>query len=804
MIRDSSSTQVYFDCNATTPVLRDAATAALQAMETLYGNPSSTHLVGVQAKAILESTRKITAQLIGASPGEIIYTSGATEGIQTAIFSALQHWKKQYVHQKLKLLYGATEHKAVPEALAHWLRVLDLNYEVIKLPVDSRGQIRLTDLEKNIKDAALLCTMAVNNETGVIQDLDRIEELLHSTESNALWMVDCVQALGKLDLSLSQTRINYAPFSGHKLYAPKGIGFLYLKHKTPFTPLLVGGGQEYGYRSGTENLPGVAALGAVLSHFLGEGALLKTNRELECFRDQLVRSLKLSFPKIEFNTPFDCSVPTTINFSIPGLSSSELLALFDSAGIRLSSGSACSSSSVKPSYVLEAMGVPLSRSSSAIRLSFGPFTEQEEVDQACILIEASAKALQDTCILESPESFKAPQELRDGIIQLKVGANNSWIIVDQATSSCVVIDPCEEVSQRIESFIHCQNLKPLAILDTHQHADHESIRPHLQKNLLSVRNQELDLGEFDSLGWPLKLTQLVKLSHDRQIEAIILNQGDINSPPKVLARLKTPGHTDDSVTYLYGTLSENHELESSHIRAAFTGDTILSGGLGRTNFAVSSAEALFYSLREIDSVISDQTLLCPAHDYDSSFATSLQVEKDENSLLREALAPYSALALQSFLMKKRDIDQQLGGLEQNFQAMVCGVTSSQVKTIASSCPSLEPGVFFRKLMTENASLLVDIREPQEHALFKDWGKLGLSSIPRNVPLSRIVNFMAELQDNLLNLPQDKHPQIILFCRTGNRSLQAAKSLRRLGFPYVWSIQGGVALWMNSSFNEGTA
>jgi cysteine desulfurase len=790
MNESKSHLQVYLDCNATTPVFKDAARAALEAMQRLYGNPSSTHQKGVQAKAILESTRKVTATLIGAQPEEIIFTSGATEGIQTAVFSALQYWKIKSPHQRFKVLYGSTEHKAVPEAIYHWVKVLDLEYEIIKLPVDTTGRIVLSSLQAHLEDTALLCTMAVNNETGVIQDLGELEKALIHSGSQALWMVDCVQALGKQKINLNQTRIDYAPFSGHKLYAPKGIGFLYKKRGAPFTPLLVGGGQESGLRSGTENLPGVAALEAVLKHFLIPSAELRTHDELISFRDQLLGALKKNFPKLELNTPLEHAVPTTLNFSVPGLQSAELLALFDSAGIRVSSGSACSSSSAKPSFVLQAMGVPTHRASSALRLSFGPFTTAQEIDQSCQLIEDSARALQNTCILESPEPFLAPHELREGVIHFKSGANNTWLIVHE--SSCIVIDPCEEIHERIEHYIRCQDLKPIALLDTHHHADHESMRTALQKALIKSSHSP-HAPQEDSLGWPSTQTFKVRLQGGLEVQALSFPL-DEEPFPLVLARLETPGHTRDSVTYLYGRLMDGEILDPKNIHCAFTGDTLLSGGLGRTNFSVSDSEALFHSLRKLSSVVHEDTLLCPAHDYDSSFATTLRVETQENALLREALHSVGTLALPSFLQKKYDLDLQLGSLEQSFQAMVCGVTPSKLNLSTGGCPSLDLRSERVPSFAQSHFWMIDVRETQEHLLFKDWSRLGLRSKPRNVPLSRIVNFMRELQQQPRSSDPEKQPQIILFCRTGNRSLQAAKSLRRLGFPNVWSIQGGVALW----------
>ncbi|MEO7163975.1 MAG: aminotransferase class V-fold PLP-dependent enzyme, partial [Bdellovibrionia bacterium] len=666
------NSQAYFDCNATTPVLAAAAQAALHAMETLYGNPSSTHLVGLQAKNILESTRALASQAVGSDSAEIIFTSGATEAIQTAIFSTLQHLKSKNSQSRNKLLYAATEHKAVPMALKYWVKMLDLPYEIIELPVDRNGQLQLEVFKEELKDAALVCTMAVNNEVGVIQNLASIEKILIGSQSEALWLVDCVQALGKVDLNLSRSRIDYAPFSGHKLYAPKGIGFLYVKKGAPFYPLIVGGGQEKGFRSGTENLPGVAALGAMLKELLKkrEKSDFQPHARLVEFRDQLLKELRQAFPKILFNSPIKFSVPTTINFSVPGFKSGELLDVFDSAGLRVSAGSACSSASVKPSHVLDAMGYPEWRSASALRLSFGPCTSEQEINLGCQLIQESAAVLKNNCLLETSATSGSPGDLKDGILNFIAGHSNSWVIVDKQSRSCIILDPTEPVAERIESFVRCQNLNVLAILDTHSHADHESVRPVFQKSLSDKMKHSG--AEFGSLGWPKKAS-VVKLESWLEVPAILINStkdGDL-----VLARLETPGHTSDSVSYFLG-IAKSGRLSKSDVNFVFSGDLILSGGLGRTNFFISSPSALFYSLKKLESCISHLSVLCPAHDYDNSYATNLETEIRRNPLLSSALDRIVPMSLESFVERKMQVDRDLLDPEDSIGEVVCGVVSS--------------------------------------------------------------------------------------------------------------------------------
>ena len=490
--------EIYLDSNATTCVLPAAVAAARQAMEQGYGNPSSTHATGLQAKAMMDGVRQRASGLLGVGDGRLMFNSGATEGIQTAVLSALCALRERRDAGKRigsLLLYGATEHKAVPESLAHWNRLLGLNLEVRKLPVDAHGRHDLQALDALIGDAAMLCTMAANNETGVISDLSAIAQLLQERGADAYWMVDCVQALGKLKLNLAATRIDYAPFSGHKLYAPKGIGMLYVRAGAPFTPLMMGGGQEAGLRSGTENMAGIAALGAVLAA-LDDGKTFRSDAELAAFRAQLVASLERAFPGIVFNMPFDLSLSTTLNFSVPGLSSKELLDLFDAARVRVSSGSACSAAKALPSYVLEAMHVPQWRASSAIRLSFGPLIDAATITAACARIERCGEALRSSCLLPSALA-PSPQ---DGVIQLSVDGQCTWLLSDAASASCVVIDPVAALVPRLAAFIRCQHLALRAIVHTTAPADHGVARLALLQELAIEQVGHVDIDGELALG----------------------------------------------------------------------------------------------------------------------------------------------------------------------------------------------------------------------------------------------------------------------------------------------------------------
>jgi cysteine desulfurase len=767
---------IYLDNNATTPVLEVAAVAAQNAMRSMYGNPSSTHVSGLQARYILDSSRETAKQAIGAGDGKLIFLSGATEGIQTAIFSALCQIKQQLSQAKPDqfkyLLYGATEHKAVPNSLNHWNTILEINAEVIAIPVDTNGKLDHDFIQQYIAQSGMICTMAVNNETGVAQDLKALESVIRDNNPQVLWMVDSVQALGKSELKLSQTSIDYAPFSGHKLYAPKGIGMLYVSPSAPFTPFIAGGGQEQGLRSGTENLPGVAAFGAILKALLNpEDDLFKDHQTLVGYRDKLITTLKQAFPGIVFNMPLETSVPTTINFSVKDFPSKEILDLFDAAQIRVSSGSACSSG-VTRSYVLDAMGLPAWQSESAIRLSFGPAVSTEEIDEACERILIASQALSQSCLLWSNSAQELTSPQQEGLIQLKKGASCIWLYADQASKTCVIIDPVEELAERIEKFVLCQNFKIQAIIDTHSHGDHESCRPMLQQIL--SEHMCLSLEHYDDLGWPKKNTTTLCLDDQQHVEAIQLGN-DL-----VLAQLATPGHTADSHSYLLGNRHQQN-LKADDCQFAFIGDTLLIGGLGRTNFASSSAEQLFTSIQRLNQVISPNTVLCPAHDYNNEFSTTLAAEIQQNSLLYSLLTQKINQA--EFIAEKQNLDKKLDN--QVGHEILCGVVSSQCEQQGIN---VEPSELQSFINSHPNLRVLDVREAHEFHLFDHWQKLNLVNKPENVPLSKLTSFIGESLHN-----NDSQQELLFVCRSGSRSGCVAETFRRLGFTNACHISGGVAL-----------
>jgi cysteine desulfurase len=740
--------EIYLDANATTPVLAQARAAAMEAMSDDFGNPSSVHSTGLKARALMDGARARARQVLGAPSGRLLFLSGATEGIQTSVLSALSGLRARRSaggDMPDLLLYGATEHRAVPEALKHWNALLELGLRIVAIPVGRDGRHDLEWLRAHATRAGLVCTMAANNETGVISDLDGIAQAL--VGSSAPWMVDGVQALGKLALQLVERRIDYAPFSGHKLYAPKGIGLLYVREGAPFTPLMAGGGQESAQRSGTENMSGIAALGAVLAA-LGDGHTFKDHATLAAYRGQLAQALESAFPGVVFNAPPSLCLPTTLNFSVPGLSSKLLLDLFDAADMRISAGSACSAAKAQPSYVLEAMGLPAWQAASAVRLSFGPAVDAGFIQEACARIRACGESLRESCFV--PALGKAlPAQ---GVTRFVVDGACCYLLADAASRRCVVIDPLPELDERLAQLLRCQGYALAAVLDTHSHGDHASSAARLRAALPELLAAS---DGIDALGWP-DATTVVALGALR------------------LSRLAIPGHTEDSTAYLL------HDARG--IRLAFVGDTVMPGALGRSDFEQSAPLAFGASLRRLELAVGARTLLLPAHDYDDRFASTLETERKVQPLLGQVLA--GDLDDAGFAVAKADLERHLGMTE--YQTMACG---ARVDRCAGAAPQeLAPAALSALLEARSSLLVVDVREPYEQRMSQE-PELGIPASGRQaVPLSRLLDALPDW----LALPADR--PVLFFCRSGNRSAQAANALRRLGHAQAWSLAGGLALW----------
>ncbi|MEM7315558.1 MAG: MBL fold metallo-hydrolase, partial [Planctomycetota bacterium] len=466
----------------------------------------------------------------------------------------------------------------------------------------------------------------------------------------------------------------------------------------------------------------------------------------------------------------------TINFSVQGFTSKEIMDLFDAASLRVSSGSACGSALVG-SYVLEAMGFPKWRSDGAIRMSFGPMTTEADIAAAEKRITEAGQALCESCLIVGHDIDQSPDSILDGLIQLKRGSACSWILLDAESRRCVIIDPFEELADRIESIVRCQNSRVLAILDTHNHVDHDSCRALLLKALAD--HAEPSATTDDILGWPEQSDGTVTVGDESQAEFFTF-AGD-----RIIARTTLPGHTVDGMAFLVGTPTDGR-LAGEQVELAFTGDTLLIGGIGRTDFYSSSASDLYESLRRLPQLTSEATLICPTHDYTNGFSTTVAAELRGNDFLRRITDPVMPISLDEFMQEKDGVDNKIDD-EKNCE-LVCGHIQPY-KSDCSSSIDLTPEELPEFFAEHKDSLIIDVREPHEFRFAQDWDALGLSTPPDNIPLTRLSHFLSQL------LAQSEQPEreIIFLCRSGSRSSKAAEVARRLGRERVFHIKGGIAL-----------
>ncbi len=360
---------VYLDNNATTMVAPEVVEAMLPYLGQLYGNPSSMHSFGGQVGTALKKARADVAEVLGARPEEIIFTSCGSESDNTAMLSALAaHPDKRH------LVTTRVEHPAVLSLAKH---LEEKGYEVTFLGVDERGRLDLEELGRAIrKDTAIVSVMYANNETGTIFPIPEIAALCKAR--GVLFHTDAVQAVGKVDIDLAKLPVDMLALSGHKLHAPKGVGVLYVRQGTPFRPFLIGGHQERGRRAGTENTAGIIALATAMK--LAKDNIAAENTRVRALRDRLEAGILAKVPDCIVNGDPDHRLPNTSSIAFKYVEGEAILLMLDQFGICASSGSACTSGSLEPSHVLRAMGVPFTYAHGSIRFSLSRYTTEAEVD----------------------------------------------------------------------------------------------------------------------------------------------------------------------------------------------------------------------------------------------------------------------------------------------------------------------------------------------------------------------------------------------------------------------------------------
>ncbi len=360
---------VYVDNNATTKVAPEVVEAMMPYFSELYGNPSSMHFFGGQVQRKVNEAREQVADFLGADPSEIVFTSCGTESDNAAIFGTLDSYP-----EKRHFITTRVEHPAVGNVCTYLTRK---GYRVTELSVDREGRLDLDELKESItEDTALVSIMYANNETGVIFPIEEIGQIVKA--EGIPFHTDAVQAAGKIPLNMKNSTVDMLSISGHKLHAPKGIGVLYIRKGTRFSPFIIGGHQEKGRRGGTENVPYIIGLGKACE--LAKKNLDQERTRVKALRDYLEKEILERIPNTLLNGDRNNRLPNTLNVSFEYVEGESILLLLSDLGICASSGSACTSGSLEPSHVLRAMGVPFTAAHGSIRFSLSIYNTKEEMD----------------------------------------------------------------------------------------------------------------------------------------------------------------------------------------------------------------------------------------------------------------------------------------------------------------------------------------------------------------------------------------------------------------------------------------
>lgn len=387
---------IYLDHSATTPVDKSVLKAMSPYFSRAYGNPSSLHSFGQTALAAVNKARQQVASFLNCEMGEIIFTSGATEADNLAVFGAVNALKRKNPKEKLHIITSAIEHPAVLEPFR---RLEAEGAEATYLPVDKNGVINLEIFEKAVKDnTVFVSVMYVNSEVGAIQPIGEMGKIIEKINKQRAkrgynkkiyFHTDAVQALNFLNCDVKHLRLDLLSLSGHKIYGPKGVGALFVKSGTPLAGAQLGGHHENNLRSGTLNVPGIAGLGQAVKL----AAKNQENKKIAKLRDEFVFRLKRQIPKIIVNTDLKNAAPSHANISFVGAEGESILIALDLAGIAVSTGSACASASLKASPVLLAMGLKEEIAHSTVRFTFGKNNTAAEIRQILKVLPPIIKRL---------------------------------------------------------------------------------------------------------------------------------------------------------------------------------------------------------------------------------------------------------------------------------------------------------------------------------------------------------------------------------------------------------------------------
>ncbi|HWW17116.1 MAG TPA: cysteine desulfurase family protein [Candidatus Saccharimonadales bacterium] len=386
--------RVYLDHNATTAVEPAVLDAMLPYLSGEYGNAASIHTFGQKARAAVETARERVATLLGARPQEIVFTSGGTEADNHAIFGLAQPFSAALrapdgSGAPRHIVTTAIEH----EAVLNTCQALEkLGVDVTYLPVDREGLVSLDGLRRAIrKETVLVTVMHANNELGTVQPLEEIGRI--AADADVSFHTDAVQSAGKLPIDVNALRLDLLSLSGHKFYAPKGVGALYIRGGTRLQQLLYGGHHQRGYRPGTENVAGIVGLGEAAE--FARKSLADDAARISALRDRLERGLLSRVPHSRANGAQAPRTPNTTNITFPGIEGEALVIALDLKGLACSTGAACSSGAVEPSHVLTAIGLSPEEARSSLRFSLGRHTTDAEIGFALELVPAAVDQLRE-------------------------------------------------------------------------------------------------------------------------------------------------------------------------------------------------------------------------------------------------------------------------------------------------------------------------------------------------------------------------------------------------------------------------
>ena len=365
---------IYLDANATTPLPPEVLEAMLPWLRDCFANPSGSYAAAKLARRAIDEARGQVAELIGAQPGEIVFTGGGTESVNTAL-----HSLDRLAGQGIAVV-SAIEHSAV----LRWVE--DQAREVERLPVTAGGRLEVDSLKRSLARAAYISLMAANNETGVIQPLREAVEF--ARERGLPIHSDAIQAVGQIPLNVKELGVDLLSMSAHKFHGPKGVGALYVREGLRFKPLLHGGGQEFGRRSGTENTAGIVGMGAAAAWLKSAPAVVLTE-----MRDLFEASVLRGISGVTVNGDVNHRLSNTSHLSFEGCDAAGLLILLDDAGVACSAGSACMTGKQKPSHVQLAMGIPEARAKSSLRFSFSRLNTLDEAVAAAGILKKVVEKL---------------------------------------------------------------------------------------------------------------------------------------------------------------------------------------------------------------------------------------------------------------------------------------------------------------------------------------------------------------------------------------------------------------------------